>query len=67
MDNFTNNHLPVSEKELELLAELINETRPDAITLSVLAPYVVETRRAVAVIKSVTSAPIIIGEAELTL
>ena len=60
-NNFTNAHLPVSDHELTLLTSLIERINPDAITFSVLAPYVVETRRAVAAIREVSDAPIIIG------
>ncbi len=60
-NNFTNAHLPVSDLELTLLTSLIERINPDAITFSVLAPYVVETRRAVAAIRKVSDAPIIIG------
>ena len=60
-NNFTNAHIPVSDHELTLLTSLIEQINPDAITFSVLAPYVVETRRAVAAIREVSEAPIIIG------
>jgi radical SAM superfamily enzyme YgiQ (UPF0313 family) len=60
-NNFTNEHLAVSDGELAQLVELIAKIDPAAITFSVLAPYVVETRRAVAAIRKATDAPIIIG------
>ena len=60
-NNFINEHLPVTEKELRLLTDLISSINPAAITMSVLAPYVVQTRKAVAAIRKISDAPIILG------
>ena len=60
-NNFINEHLTVTEKELRLLTDLISSINPAAITMSVLAPYVVQTRKAVAAIRKISDAPIILG------
>ncbi|MEK9725629.1 MAG: radical SAM protein [Rhodospirillaceae bacterium] len=60
-NNFTNDHLPVTGKELDLLVDLVKDVDPHMITFSVLAPYVVATRQAVAAIREVSDAMIVIG------
>ena len=60
-NNFTNDHLPVTDIELALLRKRVSAIDPHLITISVMAPYVVAARRVVAEIRSVSSSPIIIG------
>ena len=60
-NNFTNDHLPVSDRELDLLVDLVRDIDPHLITFSVLAPYVVATRRAIERIRRVSNAMIMLG------
>jgi len=60
-NNFTNDHLPVTDKELQLLVELVEDVDPHMVTFSVLAPYVVATRQAVEAIRKVSDATIVLG------
>jgi len=60
-NNFTNDHLPVSDTELELMTDLVRELDPHVITFSVLAPYVVATKQVVAAIRRVSDATVILG------
>ncbi len=60
-NNFTNDHLPVTDKELRLLVDLVEEIDPHLITFSVLAPYVTATRKAVDAIRKVSDAMIVLG------
>ncbi len=60
-NNFTNDHLPVTETELALLRERVRTIDPHLITLSVMAPYVVAARQVIAEIRNVSSATIIVG------
>ena len=57
-NNFTNDHLPVSDTELALLQDLVRKINPAAITFSVLAPYVCATKEAVKAIREVSDAVI---------
>ena len=60
-NNFTNNHLPVTPTEIGLLKELIASLDPEMITMSIMAPYVVAARQAVAAIREISAAPIVLG------
>ena len=60
-NNFTNDHLPVSDRELDLLVDLVRDVDPHLITFSVLAPYVVATRKAIERIRRVSNAMIMLG------
>ena len=60
-NNFTNDHLPVTEQELSLAQKLVQDTRPDAITMSIMAPYAVAARQLVARLREVSDAAIIVG------
>lgn len=60
-NNFTNDHLPVSEIETGLLRDVVRSVNPQAVMISVMAPYVPPARKMVAAIREVCSAPIILG------
>ena len=60
-NNFTNDHLPIKQRELDLLIELVEDVAPHLITFSVLAPYVMATRQVVARIREVSDAKIMLG------
>lgn len=60
-NNFTNDHLPVTETEIQLLKARIATVRPEIVTLSVMAPYVTAAERIVREIRSISDATIIIG------
>ena len=60
-NNFTNDHLPIKQRELDLLIELVEDVDPHLITFSVLAPYVKATRQVVARIREVSDAKIMLG------
>lgn len=60
-NNFTNDHLPVTPKELDLLRGLIESINPDLVTMSIMAPYVPAARQVIGEIRKVTDAPIVIG------
>lgn len=60
-NNFTNDHLPVTETELQLLREVIRDVNPHVVMMSVLAPYVPPARRVVAAVREVCDAPVVLG------
>lgn len=60
-DTLTNRARPVSAAETAHLLNLIGDRRPDLITMSVMAPYVVAARELVAQIRAITDAPIVLG------
>ena len=60
-NNFTNHQLPVTERELELAADLVRGINPDVITISIMAPYAVAARQLVARLRTVTDAPFVVG------
>jgi anaerobic magnesium-protoporphyrin IX monomethyl ester cyclase len=60
-NNFTNDHLPITGIELDLLRKLVAEINPHAVAISVLAPYVPAARDVVAEIRKVSDAPVILG------
>lgn len=60
-NNFTNDHLPVTATELRLLTDLIRGIDPDLIAISIMAPYVLAAREALAAIRGVSDAPIVLG------
>ncbi len=60
-ETLDNQHRPVSETETELLLDLVRERRPDLITMSVMAPYVIVTRALIERLRAVTDAPIVLG------
>lgn len=60
-NNFTNDHLPVTDTEIEFLKERVRTIAPRVVTLSIMAPYVVAARRVIAEIRNVSDAVIIVG------
>lgn len=60
-DTLTNRARPVSAAETAHLLSLIRDRRPDLITMSVMAPYVVAARELVAAIRKITDTPIVLG------
>ncbi len=60
-NNFTNDHLPVSNIEIGLLRDVVRSVNPQAIMVSVMAPYVPPARKMVAAIREICSAPVILG------
>ncbi|MEK9754978.1 MAG: radical SAM protein [Rhodospirillaceae bacterium] len=60
-NNFTNHQLPVTERELDLAADLVRGINPDVITMSIMAPYAVAARELVARLRKITDAPIVVG------
>lgn len=60
-NNFTNRHLPVSEKEIELLRDLLVEVDPQTICISIMAPYVIAARQVVAEMRKLCDATIVVG------
>lgn len=60
-NNFTNQHRPISDHEIQLLKQVVGEIRPDLIGISVLTPYVPAARRVVAALREICHAPIIAG------
>ncbi|MBC7952369.1 MAG: cobalamin B12-binding domain-containing protein [Rhodospirillaceae bacterium] len=66
-NNFTNRHLPISETEIALLQQVVRDTKPDVIAISVLTPYVPAARRACAAIRAVTDVPVVTGGKHATI
>ncbi|MBT5050320.1 MAG: radical SAM protein [Rhodospirillaceae bacterium] len=60
-NNFTNDHLPVTPHELDLLRELVAKTNPQIVTMSIMAPYVPAANEVIAEIRKVSEATIIVG------
>ena len=60
-NNFTNRHLPVSEKEIELLKDLVRDIDPEVVCISIMAPYVIAARQVVAEIRDLCDATIVVG------
>jgi len=60
-NNFTNDHLPVTETELQLASDLVEKIQPDAILISIMAPYAVAARHLVARLRKITNASVIVG------
>jgi len=60
-NNFTNRHLPISPKEIELLRTLIKDVDPEVVCISIMAPYVIAARQVVAEIRDLCDATIVVG------
>lgn len=60
-NNFTNDHLPITETEIQLLKARVSAAQPAILMLSVMAPYVTAAERIVREIRSISDAIIIIG------
>lgn len=60
-NNFTNDHLPVTETEIQLMKARVTAARPEIVMLSVMAPYVIAAERIVREIRSISDATVIIG------
>jgi anaerobic magnesium-protoporphyrin IX monomethyl ester cyclase len=60
-NNFTNRHLPISDKEVELLREVINDIDPSVVCISIMAPYVIAARQVVSEIRNVCDATVVVG------
>ncbi|NQW00564.1 MAG: B12-binding domain-containing radical SAM protein [Rhodospirillales bacterium] len=60
-NNFTNRHLPISDREMGLLEDLIKKIDPHVITMSVMAPYALAARQMVKAIRKISAADVIIG------
>lgn len=56
-----NNHPPISEKEINMLLHLIREIKPDVVTMSILAPYVIISKRIIHEVRKMFDVPIIVG------
>lgn len=60
-DSKANTHKPVTEKEMELLRNLIKESKADVFGISIFAPYVTIAKEIIKEIRKVSTSPIIIG------
>lgn len=60
-NNFTNDHLPITDTEVGLLVDLVQRIDPHVITMSIMAPYVVAARQACGAIREISDATIITG------
>ena len=60
-NNFTNDHLPVTERELNLAVEVVQDIQPDIITMSIMAPYVVAARQLVERLRQFSDAVVVAG------
>ena len=60
-NNFTNDHLPVSAHEIDLMRDLVTRIDPDIVTLSIMAPYVPAADQVIAEIRKVSNAIVIVG------
>lgn len=60
-DTLTNRHTPISEIEMAATLDLIRQIKPDLVTMSVMAPYVVAARDLTARIRAISDAPVMIG------
>lgn len=60
-NNFTNDHLPVTDTELRYLCDLIRTIKPELVALSIMAPYVPAARQVIGEIRAVSDAPIVVG------
>ncbi len=60
-NNFTNDHLPITDHELELAAELVGKLKPDVILMSIMAPYAVAARQLAKKLRGVTDSVFVVG------
>lgn len=60
-NNFTNDHLPVTQHELDLLRDLVARIDPQLVTMSIMAPYVPAANDVIAEIRKVCDATIVVG------
>ena len=60
-NNFTNDHLPITDRELGLLRELIRSIDPHVVTMSIMAPYVPAARQVIDEIRKISGAPVVLG------
>jgi len=60
-NNFTNRHLPISAKEVELLRGVLREIDPKVVCISIMAPYVIAARQVVAEIRDICDATVVVG------
>ncbi len=60
-NNFTNDHLPITQHELDLLRDLIREIDPALVTMSIMAPYVPAADSVIAEIRKVSNAVVVVG------
>lgn len=60
-NNFTNDHLPITEHELNLLRDLITKIDPALVCISIMAPYVPAAAAVIAQIRSVSDATVVVG------